>query len=702
MNYKFSEIVDITVLQELLESFAPLYPVATAILDVNGEILAASNWRRICTAYHRVEPTMSQRCLESDTALANGLKEQKEYNVYKCKNGLVDVAFPIIIDEEHLANFFIGQFLFEEPDREYFANQAKTFGFDTADYLQALDEVEVIPENEIKNLLKYFAKQVNVLALLGKANLEIQNANNKLEERVKERTNELEKTNSLLKKSQRIANLGIWELDLVNNRLNWSDEIFEIFEVDKEKFGASYDVFLHVIHPDDRDRVSKAYENSLLTREKYQITHRLLMEDGRIKWVEEQCETMFDPEGNPLKSIGTVYDISRLKQIEDELQIIITRQEALLKVQNVGFAFTKKRHFTWMNDVLEDMLGYEKGELIGKNTRVIYASEEGYRHHGKTGYPALARDGVYTQEVEFVKKDGTPLTLLVSMTALKKDLSEAVVVLVDVTETANLRKQLEQLNQNLQEQVKAEVAKNIEQKSILEQQAKMAEMGEMISAIAHQLKQPLNAISIGVQTIEDDILEGEKEYAIENLQHIDEQSRFMADTIDEFRNYFKKDTRPVRFNVKKAVESVLNILGYQLKLQSITMDISTIDANIDFFCNPNAFKQVILNLINNAKEAIKSNKTEGGMIEISCRKEDDSIRFSIQDNGGGIPEEIKEEIFAPYFTTKPSEGTGIGLSIIKSIVEEKMRGTIDVENRDGGALFTIKLPVQITSALTAD
>lgn len=452
MNYKFSQIADVKMLQELLDSFAPLYPVATAVLDVDGEILAASNWRRICTNYHRVGEATSKRCLESDTALANGLKEQKEYNVYKCKNGLVDVAFPIIVDDKHLANFFIGQFLFEKPNREYFINQAKIFGFDITDYLEALDEVEVISESEIKSLLKFFAKQVNILALLGKANLEAQNINDKLEEKVKERTGELEKSNQFLKKSQEIAMLGIWELDIVNNQLNWSDEIFEIFEKDKESFRASYEAFVQEIYPDDREMVSKAYENSLITKEKYQITHRLLMDDGRIKWVEEQCETEFDLDGKPLKSIGTVYDVTERKRIEELLQETVNKQEAILKVENVGFAFTKKRKFTWTNSVFENMLGYEEGDLIGKSTRIIYASEEGYQYYGKTGYPALSKYGVYTQEVECIKKDGTHFTLLASMTALTKDLSEAIGVFIDVTEASNLRKQLEVLNKQLAEQ----------------------------------------------------------------------------------------------------------------------------------------------------------------------------------------------------------------------------------------------------------
>lgn len=124
----------------------------------------------------------------------------------------------------------------------------------------------------------------------------------------------------LLNKAQELAHLGVWKLDLVHNRLEWSDEIFSIFEIDQNQFEASYEGFLNAIHPDDREMVSKAYENSLATKEPYEIKHRLMMEDGRIKWVIEQCETTFDNDGKPLRSIGTVQDVTELILIQQELE----------------------------------------------------------------------------------------------------------------------------------------------------------------------------------------------------------------------------------------------------------------------------------------------------------------------------------------------------------------------------------------------
>ncbi|MBH0195605.1 MAG: PAS domain S-box protein, partial [Nitrospira sp.] len=129
----------------------------------------------------------------------------------------------------------------------------------------------------------------------------------------------LRRSEATLKEAQRIAHIGSWVLDIVTNRLTWSDEIYRIFEIDPESFGASYEAFLQLVHPDDRSLVNRAYAESITARTPYNITHRLLMPDGRIKFVREQCETQYGRDGLPLRSSGTVQDITKQKEAEEAL-----------------------------------------------------------------------------------------------------------------------------------------------------------------------------------------------------------------------------------------------------------------------------------------------------------------------------------------------------------------------------------------------
>ncbi len=133
-------------------------------------------------------------------------------------------------------------------------------------------------------------------------------------------------TTQQLTEAQHIARIGNWHLDLMNGALTWSDEIFAIFEIDPSKFAATYESFLQAIHPDDRDLVNSAYANSLITREPYEVVHRLRMSDGRIKWVNEKCNSTFDADGKPLSSTGMVQDITQSKLAE--LALIKARDEA--------------------------------------------------------------------------------------------------------------------------------------------------------------------------------------------------------------------------------------------------------------------------------------------------------------------------------------------------------------------------------------
>ncbi|GAB1257517.1 diguanylate cyclase [Aurantivibrio plasticivorans] len=173
MNYAFTDIFDIPRLTKLCESYTQTNGVVTALLDLEGNVHVKSGWQDICTQFHRVHPVSSKRCTESDTVLAEQLSEGQQYNVYCCKNGLVDVAVPVIIDGEHVANFFTGQFFFEPPDQNRFIKQGKELGFDLIPYVDALQKVPTFREQDIKKIMAFLVNLAQIIGEMGKAKLEL-------------------------------------------------------------------------------------------------------------------------------------------------------------------------------------------------------------------------------------------------------------------------------------------------------------------------------------------------------------------------------------------------------------------------------------------------------------------------------------------------------------------------------------------------
>jgi len=206
---KLRDLVDLDELRELCESFTALTGAVTAVLDLDGNILVATGWQRICTQFHRAHPQTALRCRQSDTILAGCLGRGESYNVYRCQNGLVDVAVPIHVGGEHVANFFTGQFFFEPPDIDYFRRQAEEFGFDEAAYLAALAEAPIFTERQVRSMMDFLTRLARVMGEMGLARVRQQEANralqqhrDHLEELVQSRTAEL----SLAKEQAEAAN----------------------------------------------------------------------------------------------------------------------------------------------------------------------------------------------------------------------------------------------------------------------------------------------------------------------------------------------------------------------------------------------------------------------------------------------------------------------------------------------------------------
>jgi PAS domain S-box-containing protein len=182
------------------------------------------------------------------------------------------------------------------------------------------------------------------------------------------------KNEARLNEAQRIAKVGAWELDLLSNELTWSDEVFRIFDIDKKSFPPSYEVFLDFIHPEDREMVDKAYSDSLISKEPYEIEHRLVLSDGKVKYVHEKCETFFDLNGKAIRSVGTVHDITERKLVEDELERSKARFEAMFESMPDAIVFASlDRRIQLVNNAAKKMYGYDESELLGNQTIMLYA-----------------------------------------------------------------------------------------------------------------------------------------------------------------------------------------------------------------------------------------------------------------------------------------------------------------------------------------
>jgi C4-dicarboxylate-specific signal transduction histidine kinase len=256
-------------------------------------------------------------------------------------------------------------------------------------------------------------------------------------------------------------------------------------------------------------------------------------------------------------------------------------------------------------------------------------------------------------------------------------------------------RQLEALNRELEQRVAEEVEMNLQKDRILFHNARLAAMGELLNNIAHQWRQPLNSIALLIQCCLADYKEGKVDAesfsvcvnrCMEILSH-------MSKTIDLFQSFFKPESDRREFDPFDMVEKSLSIVSASYEQNGITVRIVN-HGVLPVTGFGIELSQVVVNILNNAKDVLIERRTPEPVVDICCRSEDGRNVITIRDNAGGIPEEIVDKIFDPYFTTKfQSQGTGIGLYMSKMIIEKNMGGKLSVRNTDGGAEFSIELPV---------
>ncbi len=222
---------------------------------------------------------------------------------------------------------------------------------------------------------------------------------------------QLAESERCLQEAQRIAKVGRWELDLIHNRLTWSQSIFDMFEIDPQKFGATYEAFIQAIHPEDRAAVNKAYTESLINKTPYNIEHRLLMPDGRVKWVRETCRTDYDERGQPVRSVGVVQDLTDMKEAEAELRFV---QRVLTNTSHVarigGWELNLINNRLYWSDVIKEIHGVAEDFQPKVNDDLSFSLIEKHRSALANAVAQARQDGTpFAFELRLVRTDKSTL-----------------------------------------------------------------------------------------------------------------------------------------------------------------------------------------------------------------------------------------------------------------------------------------------------
>lgn len=296
------------------------------------------------------------------------------------------------------------------------------------------------------DLLTMFANQVSTA--IENAFL-FQQVSKEIEER-KQVGGALRQSEADLKEAQNIARLGRWELNLANNNLQWSDTIFKLFEIDQAQFGATYEAFLQAIHPDDREMVNKAYADSLKKKQPYEIVHRLLMKDGRVKWVTEMCRTDYNLQGQAIRSVGIVQEITERKQAEEAVRKSReTLEKTFRSLDSALFILDNSNPpvVTECNPAATAIFGYEKEEILGRTTEFLHEDKKTLSEFQMKNYAAIKEQGFLSSfEFRMKRRNGEIFPTEHSVFPLLDDLGNRsgwVSVVKDITQRRRAERQTE-------------------------------------------------------------------------------------------------------------------------------------------------------------------------------------------------------------------------------------------------------------------
>lgn len=494
---------------------------------------------------------------------------------------------------------------------------------------------------------------------------------------------ELLRSERSLREAQRIAHLGNWEYDASKGTIYCSEEVYSLLGYQPDEVIPTFAVYLEKVHPVDKKYVTEAFQNVSKFNNPFEVTHRLCLDKGIVKWVKLFCEIHFDDKERMVRSIGTIQDITKQHTTATMLEESESKLRSYVENAPNGIFITEATgNILEVNGAAIAITGYTPAELQMMCLHEIMQQEDG--NSIEDLFIAAAKAGKVSGEMLYHTKDNSSGTLIVDMVKLEQNLF--LVFVTNITERKALEVQLRQAQ-------------------------KLEAIGIMAAGIAHDFNNILQSQFLYAGLIEKSLPDDEKLKA--NFQQIlksGEQAGNLVQQILTFSQPAGEDFTPIR---------IQDILFDMLELVQASLPNNIeLRQDIDMTAHPvmgeqTQMQQIILNLCNNARQAIEG---KDGLLLISAKEiptqeivELDGLEVGSQrvielrvgDNGIGMDEATTERIFDPFYTTKDiGQGTGLGLAVVYGIVK-KMNGHILISSNIGyGSLFKIWFPVIEDSQMT--
>jgi PAS domain S-box-containing protein len=486
----------------------------------------------------------------------------------------------------------------------------------------------------------------------------------------------LRKTEQAMDIAANAVDLALWTWDIATDEIWLSDKGRAVFgfsaseKLDTERIR-------NVIHPEDRDLLRKAVKDSLQTGAENSLEYRVVLPDGKIRWLVRRSRTEFDHKGKPVLMHGILFDITERRLAEEGFRLAVDESP------NAMIMVNKEGRITLINKRVESLFGYTKDELISQPVEIL-VPERFRSHHAQyvQSYfcDAKARPIGAGRELFGQCKDGSEIPVEIGLNPVQTPKGLCVLAsIVDISE----RKQAE--------------LERARQRHELAHLGRVTSLGELSSSLAHEITHPLTAILSNAQAAQrflaaDDVDLSEVREILNDIVTEDQRA---GEVIHRLRRLLKKG-EPQNYcddvDLNEVIGDVLKLMRNDLINQSVTVD-TDLAQNLPAVTGDRVqLQQVLLNLVLNACEAMTGNGSSKRQLLIASKLTKSAVRVSVTDRGGGIPERKTEQIFERFFTTK-KKGMGLGLSICRTIIDAHRGKIWATNNADRGATFYFSLPI---------